>query len=281
MSDEELINAFETVSISEKPPPPENYTGIIYKATCKTTSMSYIGQTRSHKLKNDGKYINYGIKGRWSHHLSDARSKLNKCSDILLAIRKYGNNDWDIVILLECKIEELNEKETFYIRELNTLSPNGYNMVDGGSGPHSMSETLREKISAIGKKYYSQEGAKEALSQNRISFHDKVKIEKVQAHIEKINHCKMLIRSSGVITLYFYDNINSKNSIAINGSTSRMVYDSKHATTDESLTRIINLFNSLTKKITIEFKDENLKQQYESIKRDLQIAGSSSNQSTD
>lgn len=51
------------MSESEKLNPSNNYCGIIYMATCKITNMSYIGQTKSHKL-NCGKWKQFGIKGR-------------------------------------------------------------------------------------------------------------------------------------------------------------------------------------------------------------------------
>lgn len=37
----------------------------------------------------------------------------------------------------ECKINELNDKEIYYIKKYNTLFPNGYNVSSGGSnGAH-------------------------------------------------------------------------------------------------------------------------------------------------
>ena len=51
------------------------------------------------------------------------------------AIRKYGLENFDISILEECEtIDELNEREKFWIRELNCKIPNGYNLTDGGEG---------------------------------------------------------------------------------------------------------------------------------------------------
>ena len=36
-------------------------------------------------------------------------------------------------IIEECSIEELNEKEQYYIKYYNSLVPNGYNLTLGGS----------------------------------------------------------------------------------------------------------------------------------------------------
>ena len=58
---EELIKNLEQSSIN-KPDPPKDYCGIIYMATCKPTNMSYIGQTKSHKL-DTGRWRHFGING--------------------------------------------------------------------------------------------------------------------------------------------------------------------------------------------------------------------------
>lgn len=47
-------------------------------------------------------------------------------------MRHYGFNNFDFEILEECKRSDLNEREKYYIRELNTLYPNGYNRTPGG-----------------------------------------------------------------------------------------------------------------------------------------------------
>ncbi len=49
------------------------------------------------------------------------------------AIRKYGIKNFSFEIIEECKVEKLDERENFWIKEKNTLIPNGYNMVPGGS----------------------------------------------------------------------------------------------------------------------------------------------------
>ncbi len=43
------------------------------------------------------------------------------------------------VELLESQIENYNEMERYYIKELNTLRPNGYNLTDGGEGYPNLS----------------------------------------------------------------------------------------------------------------------------------------------
>ena len=51
------------------------------------------------------------------------------------ARKKYGIENWKVEILRECDTqEELNQWEVYYIGELGTKRPNGYNLTDGGEG---------------------------------------------------------------------------------------------------------------------------------------------------
>ena len=61
------------------------------------------------------------------------------------AIRKYGfeDFDWEVIDSAET-LEELNEKEIFWINKLNTLSPNGYNLEKGGKVKVFLEETLQK-----------------------------------------------------------------------------------------------------------------------------------------
>jgi hypothetical protein len=43
-------------------------------------------------------------------------------------MRKYGVDAFVMSVICECKPEELNELEAFYIREFNSVTPNGYNV---------------------------------------------------------------------------------------------------------------------------------------------------------
>lgn len=93
----------------------------IYKITNQITKMVYIGQS-------------VDIQRRWREHRVKYKSK-----DTLLyqAMRLYGINNFTFEILEECKAEELNSKEKYYIQQYNTLEE-GYNM--------SVIENLQGKI---------------------------------------------------------------------------------------------------------------------------------------
>ena len=55
------------------------------------------------------------------------------------ALYKYGLNNFNFEILEECREEELNDKEIYYIKENNSyyLDGNGYNMTRGGQSSQS------------------------------------------------------------------------------------------------------------------------------------------------
>lgn len=109
--------------------------GVIYLRTNLVNGMQYVGQTknivaRESNWKNlDKKYSNSVI--------TDARAE-------------FGLDNFKMEILKECDTnDELDEWERYYIKELNTRYPNGYNMCDGGKGCSGwvMPEEQRLKLS--------------------------------------------------------------------------------------------------------------------------------------
>ena len=68
---------------------------------------------------------------RFSQHLSKARN--NQPGAPYNAIRKYGESAFCISVLDTAEsIDELNEKECFWIKFFSTMYPNGYNLAYGG-----------------------------------------------------------------------------------------------------------------------------------------------------
>ena len=108
--------------------------GYIYLRTNKINGKQYVGQTTDLKVREN-------VWNNFSHHYA------GKAIDAARA--KYGIDAFDFEILKECKDEELNQWEMYYIKELNTKVPNGYNMTDGGEGRNgsSVSEETKKKIS--------------------------------------------------------------------------------------------------------------------------------------
>ena len=113
--------------------------GVIYLRTNKINGKQYVGQATDLKARQrTWKSIN--------HYAGKA---------IYNARKKYGIDAFDFEILKECKDEELNQWEMYYIKELNTKVPNGYNMTDGGEaswvkGKH-LSEEHKKRIGKANK----------------------------------------------------------------------------------------------------------------------------------
>lgn len=111
---------------------------IIYKITNKINSKAYIGQTIQ-KLEN-----------RWKRHINSK----NNGSAIRFAIQKYGKENFEIKVLTRCNsLEEMNHRETYYIKLFDTFGPNGYNLTSGDTNKKLAQET-KDKISVahLGKK---------------------------------------------------------------------------------------------------------------------------------
>lgn len=99
----------------------------IYKIINNINGKIYVGQS-------------IDIKERWKQHKYKAFNPNEKGypSIIHVAFRKYGIENFSFEIIEECEIEELDNKECYWIRELNTLTPNGYNMLPGGQGTRAL-----------------------------------------------------------------------------------------------------------------------------------------------
>ena len=91
----------------------------IYKITNNLNNKCYIGQS-------------VHIERRFSEHCFPSKK-----SQISLAIQKYGKENFSFEIIEECSVEKLNEREQFWIKYYNSLSPNGYNITEDTSSTHT------------------------------------------------------------------------------------------------------------------------------------------------
>ena len=90
----------------------------IYKITNKINGHCYIGQSVDINRRWQSHRKNYGIESNIS---------------LYQAFNKYGLDNFSFEIVEECSIEELNDKEKFYIEYFQSYI-NGYNMTKGGEG---------------------------------------------------------------------------------------------------------------------------------------------------
>ena len=107
----------------------------IYKIENKINGYCYIGQSTD-------------ILRRWRNHKTIANNENHEDKEYPLyrAIRKYGIDNFDFSILEECKVEELNDKEVYWIKQYNSFF-NGYNQTIGGNQGKSFSN--KEQIVGI------------------------------------------------------------------------------------------------------------------------------------
>jgi group I intron endonuclease len=125
--------------------PTERYCEI-YKITNLSNGKMYVGQAVSHIL-NHKKYRPYGHQGRFRCHVSEAFSKKKNQSHYLnSAIRKYGVDDFVVELIECCELKESDSREIYYIKELNSLYPNGYNLKNGG-GTFTHSDESKKRVS--------------------------------------------------------------------------------------------------------------------------------------
>lgn len=94
---------------------PKKGYGYIYKYTS-PSGKSYIGQTQRTLAERSG----------------SRGQGYNDCPIFHQAILKYGFSNFEVSILAEVKIEQLDEAERKYIHLFNTIVPNGYNDNMGG-----------------------------------------------------------------------------------------------------------------------------------------------------
>lgn len=108
---------------------------IIYCITNKTTNRKYIGKTH------------YGLVTRWNRHIRDAYKPHPNCTYLARSIVKYGSDNFEIVEIDSADDpESLIDLESKYILELNTLSPNGYNLKVKDRGTIIYSEETIERF---------------------------------------------------------------------------------------------------------------------------------------
>ncbi len=123
--------------------------GVIYQILCKTTNMKYIGQATDFKYKNDKPY-NYGPTGRWNDHVSSSKTR---DTPLCQAIKEYGKDDFEIEVLENNLLTNLDEREAYWIDKLNTVYPNGYNVAKHARNKHRDESNLhifyKDKVSNI------------------------------------------------------------------------------------------------------------------------------------
>ncbi len=104
----------------------------IYGLKNKTNGKWYVGQSTD-------------ILSRW-----DRAYKGMRCQNqhkIYRALKKYGYNGFDKIILEECGVEQLNDREVYWSEYYDSIN-NGYNLRVGGGRKGALSFETKEKLRA-------------------------------------------------------------------------------------------------------------------------------------
>lgn len=106
----------------------------IYKIENTHTHKVYIGQSTN-------------IESRWEHHLTALRHNKHRNAHLQNSWNKYGANCFIFSILEECSIDELTEREQYYIDLYGGLNSNkNYNNREASDKGH-LSEESKKKVS--------------------------------------------------------------------------------------------------------------------------------------
>ena len=105
----------------------------IYKITNLINNKIYVGKTK------------FNVSKRFDQHIKGSKNTKSR-HYICRTINKYGKQNFIIEEIEHCDSPlELNEREKYWIKTLNSMSPNGYNLSPGGDGPISFRSSLKGK----------------------------------------------------------------------------------------------------------------------------------------
>ena len=106
----------------------------IYTITCKGDNKVYVGQSQN-------------INIRFNMHKSHLRHQKHRNSYLQRAWNKYGEANFVFEVKELCSIDELNEKEVYWIKKLQANHRDkGFNLTDGGDGVRGYKHTEKDKV---------------------------------------------------------------------------------------------------------------------------------------
>ena len=140
--------------------------GFIYTITNKINGKQYVGKTNLPDPQE-----------RWREHIKDYKTERCEKRPLYSAINKYGVENFVFEAIEEC--DNTEEREKFWIKELNTYGSNGYNATLGGDGRTYIEYTDEEII-----EYHCNEGKYVAM---RTAKHFDVSTKTIKKVLKKHN----------------------------------------------------------------------------------------------
>ncbi len=116
----------------------------IYQILNKVTGKSYVGKSKDYSA-------------RFRRHQENAKRKINR--RLYDSINFHGIENFELILLEdlgEVSKSFADEREKFWVENLNTLMPNGYNMTKGGDGGNTLESWTDEEK----QKLWSEQGKK-------------------------------------------------------------------------------------------------------------------------
>jgi group I intron endonuclease len=146
--------------------------GYIYKITNTITGKLYVGETAQ-----EDPYV------RWKGH-QEAFRRGRGCPALRDAVKKYGIENFRFEVLVICFDDARFDMEREYIKRLNTMVPNGYNILEGGLGGAGFkgkthSEETKMRLREISTKLVSDPEYKKKASERARAQMKKAKEEGV------------------------------------------------------------------------------------------------------
>jgi len=146
------------------------------------TKKIYIGQTVG------------SLSNRWASHCTPKSS----CRRLSRSIAKHGKENFKVEIICRCySIEEMNHREQYYIRLFRSMSPNGYNLMTGGSNSKSSLETTRKRVASL-KKHW------ESHSRPSVSLETRQKISKATKGVKRSEETRRRMGVKSRVPVYQY-----------------------------------------------------------------------------
>ena len=175
--------------------------GFIYTITNKINGKQYVGKTNLSDSQE-----------RWKEHLQDYKKERCEKRPLYSAMNKYGVENFVFEVIEEC--DNTEEREKFWIKELNTYGSTGYNATLGGDGKAYIEYTDEEII-----EYHCNEGKyvsgytaqhfgidrktiRNILEKHNIQWLSKTLFKKIQSFETGMQVCQLNIDTEKVVNIY-------------------------------------------------------------------------------